>query len=447
MVLVLRWAFFYPDTGPYVWRGVVRAVVDGPPPPVPSWTWQYNQNLIGKDQFPARQSDWPIPAQPYRIDQTWTLFPIALTAVTAAAPFAQLDWPLPTRTPEPVRDWIDKTRIQFQVAAAPFAQFDWPNPAQPYRIDQTWTQSFSLPQWVTTGVTLRPPLKGLPEYLPQRSIDQFLFPNIALTAVVTAAPFNQLDWPNPRTPQQPAPSWTWSYNLNLIGKDSLPFRQSDWPNPVRSIESAREWIDRTKLQFITPAPFNQLDWPNPAQPSRLDQTWSARYNLNLIGQDQLPFRQSDWPVPIDYSRQIQTWANTFLLSQFVNTNTILRAPFKGLPEQPVQRPLEFFFPNLALTSVQPNLFAQARQQDWPNPVQPPRLDQTWAAAYNRNLIGQDKLPFLQRDWPLPTQPAQLDQTWVAPYNRNLKPPTPSPTLIVHYSSFSRPDYNDNRVPQ
>src|SRR5262249_13965648 len=49
-------------------------------------------------------------------------------------------------------------------------------------------------------------------------------------------------------------SWTWSYNLNLIGQDKLPFRQKEWPltpAPERSNELLT-WIERVKLLLLVP---------------------------------------------------------------------------------------------------------------------------------------------------------------------------------------------------
>jgi hypothetical protein len=53
-----------------------------------------------------------------------------------------------------------------------------------------------------------------------------------------------------------------------------------------------------------------------------------------------------------------------------------------------------------------------RQQDWPLPVAPPRLDPTWMQGFNPNLATVIVLiPHNQFDWPLPVQPARIDQSW------------------------------------
>jgi hypothetical protein len=53
------------------------------------------------------------------------------------------------------------------------------------------------------------------------------------------------------------------------------------------------------------------------------------------------------------------------------------------------------------------------QYQWPVPIAPPRLDQTYTAAYLKTLIGQDKLPVRQQYWPLTPAPAQPAQTWLS----------------------------------
>ena len=52
-----------------------------------------------------------------------------------------------------------------------------------------------------------------------------------------------------------------------------------------------------------------------------------------------------------------------------------------------------------------------RQQDWPNPAQPYRNDQTWVWR-QIGMMGQDLLPFRQQDWPNPVAPPRIDATWL-----------------------------------
>jgi hypothetical protein len=236
----------------------------------------------------------------------------------------------------------------------PFAQYDWPLPIPQSRFDQSWYQNINLlpkPPPPDTTHILRPIWRSLPDQPVQPLLQQSPFPNLVINTAVVQPPFKQTDWPVPFAPQLATVSWTWSYNLNLVGKDRLPNRQSDWPIP-------------------TP-------------PYRIDQFWTFSYNLNLIGQDQLPkgVQVSELP-PRDFARQFQTWINVT---------------------------------SLALTTAAPNLFAQARQQDWPVPRGPePDPRRSWEWWYNLNLIGQDALPNRQTDWPLtPAQSRSADlATWI-----------------------------------
>jgi hypothetical protein len=210
-----------------------------------------------------------------------------------------------------------------------------------------------------------------------------------------------MDWPLPSAAPQPERTVAASYNKNLVGQDKLPFRQQDWI--VHSV---------------------------PQQPER---TIAGSYNKNLIGQDRLPIRQRDWATPVVTPAQVQSWINAV---------------------------------NLALTTVVvPVLPLPLRPKDWPNPAQPAQPGQTWlntagpltiisiistaefewpnsereffysqpdrssSASFNKNLIGQDKLPFRQSDWPNPRdyqRSIQL-QTWFDNAAITLRP-MPQPTI-------------------
>ena len=69
---------------------------DWPNPPPVYWyrgleEW-YNLNLIGRDKLPIRQQDWPLVRDYLRsLDYTWIQSPAGILAV----PFSQLTWPLP----------------------------------------------------------------------------------------------------------------------------------------------------------------------------------------------------------------------------------------------------------------------------------------------------------------------------------------------------------------
>jgi hypothetical protein len=217
---------------------------------------------------------------------------------------------------------------------------------------------------------------------------QWSAPNLVL--LQPKNPFHQTDWPLPSRDPRDVRSWSWSYNLNLIGKDQLPVRQQDWPVPSAAVVAVQTWIQSVNIALLAPAVvgplgvlFNQYDWPLTPAPQQPAQTWTAAYNKNLIGQDQLPIRQQDWanPIPMQWYRD---WSINLLQS----TLAVARLPFN--------------------------------QFDWPVAVAPPRLDQSFAASYNKNLIGQDRLPagaiFTERPQ---LGPAQPDRGFTASYNRNL----------------------------
>jgi hypothetical protein len=294
-----------------------------PIPPAQSWEFSYNKNLIGQDQLPFRQSDWPNPIPP------------AL-----------------------VKDWIQQTNLALLTqppALLPYrrAYFDLPI-AGPQQPAQTWTWQYNLN------------LIGK---------DQ-----LPIGAEVTELA------PSQKPPEQvQLHSWAWSYNLNLVGQDQLPFRQQDWPlTPAaqRGVELAT-WLDRVKFWLLKP--FAQYDWPNPTQPFR-DPTLAtiARgYNLDLIGQDQLPNRQQDWPLSAAFIPiSLQTW--------IAATNFALLMP---------------------ATPLVPPLFL--RNQDWPNPTAP---------AYPNNL----------RAWPTQGTPA--------PIIPGVPPPPPVGPAVYNKPMLAGPGY-------
>jgi hypothetical protein len=392
-----------------------------------SWISNYNLNLIGKDRLPAGV----MPGEP-----SYDLTP---------RPYE----------PWPLRSWAYNLTIYIQplVVQRPFNQFDWPAPRAPLQ-PQFWTQPYNLNLYAAGPAPdltkiFRPIMRSLPDQPVQQPIRDSVFPAYAALYTVPAAlvPRNQYDWPVPRAPQQPAASWTASYNLNLIGQDKLPagkiitdrptlapvpaalswtFSFSlplnaqpfftinfDWPVPRAPQQGAlgMTWrqVDKigydqmvtgeqltdlpprdfqrlfqTFIQTANPAtypinfPANQYDWPVPKAPLQPALSWTASYNLNLIGQDQKPPGQQFTELPPrDFARLFQTWIN---------------------------------FVSLALVTAPPDLTKQARQQDWPLPGAYPRPDDTWISRYNLSLVGQDQLPVRQQDWPLsyaPQRPNEL----------------------------------------
>jgi hypothetical protein len=66
-----------------------------------------------------------------------------------------------------------------------------------------------------------------------------------------------------------------------------------------------------------------------------------------------------------------------------------------------------------------------KQTDWPVPPPLPPPDRGFVSSYNRNLIGQDRLPNRQQDWPLTqSATAAVIQTWIQSVNLALLAPPP-----------------------
>jgi hypothetical protein len=287
-----------------------------------------------------------------------------------------------------LQTWIQQTNLALLAAPVglPFLSRnqDWPTPrgAEPdWRRSWEWSYNKNLigqDQMLTGARITDLPPPDFPRIL-QTWIQQT---NLALlTQPPSLLPYRRahFDLP-PAGPQQAAPSWTWQYNLNLIGQDAMIVGKQSYdlaPIYPPYINQLRTWIDAVKLSLIA-KPFNQQDWPNPTAPAR-DPT-------------------------------LTTWIQTV---------------------------------NLALTAA-PALPFLTRNQDWPNPTgfaRDPTLT-NWGRGYNLNLIGQDQLPFRQQDWPNPRGPIQPDRGFGFGFNPNLPPPAPGPTGPAVYNKlfFAGPGY-------
>lgn len=285
-----------------------------------TWSDPTKINLIGQDQLPGNQFDWPVPKGASRrpLQHSWTSW-ISLALEAATRPHKQLNWPNPRGAipSTSLKTWVDQTKINligqdrfFGLAGHP--NFDQPNPRGPSRRPQDWTRGF-------------------------RIVDQ---------AALFPAEGSNYDWPNPRGPTYPVSLRTWSDQTRrqLIGQDRLPERQTEWPNPRAALRrpdqhSWTSWIDLA-LDAAT-RPNRQRDWPNPrgAKPVVTLGTWISQTKINLIGQDKFfglaGYPHFDWPVPKGPSRRPQDWQRGFrLLDQ------------------------EFEFP------------AEGTNYDWPNPLGP-----------------------------------------------------------------------------
>jgi hypothetical protein len=213
-----------------------------------------SMQLIGQDKFFAAAGqapvyDWPNPARPRYPVQPETP-PNLLTTFIVVAPFVQLDWPNPVaaKQSQENRGFIRAANVQligqdkFFGALGQAPAYDWPNPSRP-----------------------RQPV---PPDMP---------PNLLLTTFIVAAPFYQMDWPNPRVVFQPQEnsSFVRAANVQLIGQDRFFAAPGevpvyDWPNPQRPRQPLQPDTPPNLLVtafYVTPAPpFRQTYWPNPLTP-------------------------------------------------------------------------------------------------------------------------------------------------------------------------------------
>jgi hypothetical protein len=500
---------------------------DGPQYLLPPWNSTAPLTLtLASMVRPFKQTEWPLPRFEPRFG-SWTQ---NLLQSTLSAPAAEVDtthlilpfdWGTPDgpEYPASLRSWFGVKVPVVAVVAAPFNQEDWPTPrgyeyALPLR---TWTlnlqqgtlrpfpigeQVYARPEltaaqllrsWAWTynlnliGQDLLPPGKDLFDLPVPRDYPLQLrtWTGVKVPLVVVALPFNQTDWQLPRAPLLPQRSWTWSYNLNLIGQDRLPAGEQIYDAPVGPIQplrvwqwsynlnligqdrlpvgdelfdltpfgyihptQLRSWIAFVNLALVTPPaprPFSQIDWPLPRAPQQpaLSYTWS--YNLNLVGQDRLPTGEQVFELtPRDYSRpHIYLWDwryNLNLIGQDrlpVGEQRIELTPAGHI--HPTQLRTWIDYRNLALDFV---AGAQPDGKRWfdlaPRDDRPYQL-RSWTWTYNLNLIGKDQLPVGNRisDLPPRVTPAAI-QTWISQVNLALSRPA---------APFSQTDWQNPRWPQ
>jgi hypothetical protein len=229
-------------------------------------------------------------------------------------------------------------------------------------------------------------------------------------------------------PDQPPPpnafqSWTWSYNLNLIGQDQMIVGEQRWELPPSQTpyELTRNftWQWNTPLSLYFQAPGQPLvgamwDVLPPAHfvPYRIDQTWTWSYNKNLIGQDKLPTGEQV------YDRPALPVSPTFTYTYPLQPQLVVRQPFNQY-DWPVPRA---YFYNIDIASI--------------------------TRSYNLNLIGQDKLPVGEVVTETPRQPAP-QPPWTQPYNVALYfvPPFVDTTKIFRGHLRSLPDQGPPRLDQ
>src|SRR6266853_1728278 len=197
------------------------------------------------------KNDCPNP-HPVTWYQSWT------KNFQQAIPFNQTDWSLPKTYQPLLQTWSQSLNIFYQSETFPFVQSDYSNPQ---RI--IWYKDWSLNLLETT------------------------------LAPAFQAPFNQFDWPLPRT-YQPIDQF-WQNNLQLLPKPTPFFQNIDSPLLVVSQPIDATWLQNLS-EFIqsNTFPFSQTDWKNP-----YPLYWYQDHNQNLViylPVGAKPFSQLDWPL-------------------------------------------------------------------------------------------------------------------------------------------------------
>ena len=326
-----------------------------------SWTWNYNLNLIGQDQFPAGEQRYDLtPAgyiHPTQL-RTWVAFTnLALVAPPAQRPFSQIDWPLP-RAPQQAAfgyawsynlNLIGQDRLPTGAKLYDLAPRDY---QRPHIFTWTWNYNYNLIGQDALPVgEQRLELAPVGHIHPQQLRTWIDFRSRAVDFVAGAQPDGKRSYDLPPRDDRPYAlrSWTFSYNLNLIGKDQLPVGKQTTELPPRIAPAAiQTWINQAFIALSSPvAPFKQTDWPVPRAASQPQRSWTASYNLNLIGQDRLPVGETIFelaPRGFIYPTSLRTFVRQLNLAL-----VIAPAP---LPKN---------------------------QYDWPLPVQPrhPLANRSW----------------------------------------------------------------------
>jgi hypothetical protein len=413
-----------------------------------SWTWSYNLNLVGKDQLPTGQQRydlspiWP----PYINDlRTWAWRYNLNLIGRDRFPTGEQVWERPTLPIPPAQTWLEGP--QYELIAKPFLQTDWPLPTPAYRLEQTWVRGYILSLIGQDQLPFRQLDWPLPQVARQPAQTWTDPSKIWLTAPVLSLTISQY-WDRPQLPIPPARSWEWSYNLNLIGQDRLPVGEQVSELPPRDFARLfQTWISSVNAALVVTPPVldilkPQRDWPIPrgAEPD-WRRSWEFSYNRNLIGQDQLPFRQQDWPLTRAVDRAGE-WIQQTALVLTAAPTFIIRQSDWPVPQQPAQA-VQTWINTIALALIAKPF----SQTDWPNPT-PFARDPTLVsitASYNRNLIGQDRLPNRQQDWPLSSAHilSQIPlQVMVAGKPFFLVPPQPLPPGVqfhgILYDRFIDP---------
>lgn len=357
-----------------------------------SITAWYNLNLIGKDALVPGKIYTELPKGPlYHIQfRTWTWQYNANLIGKDELPVGEIVVDRPTLTPKLLQTWIQSINLALTVApVAPFNQEDWPLPRAALRATDlsTWLQS---------------------------------------TKLLLPVPFNESDWPLTPAPSPLSKSYATFFNPNLIGQDAMTVGKIITDRLVIPPVLFQTWINTVSLALTAPeagSPFNQEDWPlTPAAGRASDlRTWIDQTKLLLA----VPFKQTDWPNPAPKLRQALSYTASFPLVLIGQDAMVPGKPLTDLPPQPVGREVQLRTwiqtTDIAYFVIEPLPF---NQYNWPINTGPKQPTQIFTFAFNKNLHGQDRLPFRQQHWPLPAQRARQPDliTWIDRAKSYLQPP-------------------------
>lgn len=212
------------------------------------------------------------------------------------------------------------------------------------------------------ATVLRGPLLFPRQPVKQRPLD--VIPNLLLTTLAVvgvAAPFNQTDWPAPKT--LPGVQQFQPPNLTLSLPVAPPFQQTQWPAPIRQVLRSLDTQPNVTIRLDVPAsPFTPVGWQTPKSVARI--TLFEPQNL-LVTTLATPFKPAQWTLPYQPQRAGLTdpvnLLNTALapVGQAPFFNAIWFAP-PAVLRAPVFDP-----PNIALNLPVASPFAQYQ---WPLPT-------------------------------------------------------------------------------
>jgi len=337
---------------------------------------------------------------------------LLLTTLAApAAPFAQGEWPNPRTSAHSLafRTWAHGTPLvligqdRFFAADGQAPVYDWPNPR---------------------------PAARAPEQSPQQNLLS------GPLAPAGAAPFAQVEWPNPRGPLHFGGALHFS-RTDTGTPEAAPFAAPEWRNPAGRPTPPPTWTQnllQSTLSVAPPAPFAQVEWPNPRGPqySAGLRTWTQwRHEFPAVA---APFAQTQWQLP-PAQRRHPTAPRSFRPD--LAPDTFFGAPGQ-VPQHHWQLPVRARHP-VALRTWSANLlestlFAAPAAPFAPAQWQlPPWTRRQFAAPqWFRPEPVPEAAPFAQGEWPNPRGPqysAEL-RTWTQ--WRHEFPALPAPFAQTHW---------------